>query len=418
MKKIRIALVMAILFSLSVQPGLVADTTAQAWTGVNSLTPGKNDFIACLIADIKMIPEAKKFASPGYQKLEKDLKFALIAMGPLPPEPHALALKLGATLGKYIGFEFVWWFGAVQDCWPKLQQPRTLFVKVRENTSRGTVSLNGIKITATVSGSAQGTINYTFYCDRADSGTNITSGWDAKFDGVSVVRKTATCVYTNPGTYTAKVIAERGIFQTEARTTVVMNSSDTAVTTNPSRAVMAKLDKMAAEKILLQSLQSNYVNWSTTTVHFDSQRGGYWDIFGRLNSSYAYLEDSGFVTVIVRGDLFTTAIVQFTEKAEPYLVKDVSGNVLGVVEAWPERVEVLQLSTEEFDFWYSCRGNCYTVRYTATYRQTPFGQAFDQAFNRNSKTIYKASARVTPVGKCWEVSTAIIRTDNSTICGD
>lgn len=107
------------------------------------------------------------------------------------------------------------------------QQAQTLSVHLSANYS-GTTSSNGVSLTATVTGSAQGTINYTFYCDRSDSGTNITSGWDAKFDGISDNPKTTTCSYPNPGTFTAKVIVERGTFQAEARTTVKIDPSSIA----------------------------------------------------------------------------------------------------------------------------------------------------------------------------------------------
>jgi len=88
----------------------------------------------------------------------------------------------------------------------------TLLVSLMASPSSGPVPLNGVDLTATVSGTATGTINYTFYSDRSDSGTNITPGWAAKFDGVTETPKVAVdvCDYSSPGTYTAKVIVERG----------------------------------------------------------------------------------------------------------------------------------------------------------------------------------------------------------------
>lgn len=88
----------------------------------------------------------------------------------------------------------------------------TLNVSLAANPSSGRAPLNGVDLTATVSGTAPGTINYTFYCNRSDSGTNITSGWAAKFDNTNENPKTAVdaCNYGSQGTYTAKVIVERG----------------------------------------------------------------------------------------------------------------------------------------------------------------------------------------------------------------
>jgi hypothetical protein len=79
-----------------------------------------------------------------------------------------------------------------------------------------------VDLTATVSGTATGTINYSFYCNRSDTGTNITSGWAAKFDGITETPKTATdsCNYWSAGTYTAKVIVERATLAAEARVTI------------------------------------------------------------------------------------------------------------------------------------------------------------------------------------------------------
>ncbi|MDA2925655.1 hypothetical protein MYX78_00210 [Acidobacteria bacterium AH-259-G07] len=102
----------------------------------------------------------------------------------------------------------------------------TLSVSLLASPSSGSAPLNGVDLTATVSGSATGTINYIFYCDRSDSGTKITSGWADKFDGINDNPKTAVdaCNYNSAGTYTAKVIAERGDAPpAEARTTITVS---------------------------------------------------------------------------------------------------------------------------------------------------------------------------------------------------
>jgi len=109
----------------------------------------------------------------------------------------------------------------------------TLSVSLISNPLSGNAPLNDVDLTATVDGTQIGTINYTFYCDRSDSGTNITSGWAAKFDGINDNPKTAVdvCDYAPAGTYTAKVIVERGSLITENRRTITvdppLNSSPT-----------------------------------------------------------------------------------------------------------------------------------------------------------------------------------------------
>ncbi|MEA3396853.1 MAG: carboxypeptidase regulatory-like domain-containing protein, partial [Chloroflexota bacterium] len=104
--------------------------------------------------------------------------------------------------------------------------PDTLSVFLSADPSGGTAPLNNVDLTARVSGSASGSINYTFYCDRSDSGTNITPGWAAKFDGVFDNPKTAVdvCDYSAAGAYTVKVIAERGSAPpAEDRVTIVVD---------------------------------------------------------------------------------------------------------------------------------------------------------------------------------------------------
>ena len=104
--------------------------------------------------------------------------------------------------------------------------------------------MNRVDLTAAVSGSATGTVNYTFYCDRTDSGVDITPGWARKFDGVVDTSKTAVdaCHYSNPGTYTAKVVAERGSApQAEARAIVTVGAFLVAsVTVTPSTASVSE----------------------------------------------------------------------------------------------------------------------------------------------------------------------------------
>ena len=101
-------------------------------------------------------------------------------------------------------------------------ETRTLRVSITANPRSGTNPLNYVNLIANISGSAQGNINYTFYCDRADTGKNLTNGWTKKKDNTSQNPYTATdaCSYENPGVYTAKVIVERGSLTAEARTTI------------------------------------------------------------------------------------------------------------------------------------------------------------------------------------------------------
>ncbi|MDP3954080.1 MAG: PKD domain-containing protein [bacterium] len=97
-----------------------------------------------------------------------------------------------------------------------------------QNSLSGSAPLNGIDLRAVVTGTATETMNYTFYCNRSDSGTNITLGWDAKFDSVNNNPEIVNdlCNYSSPGTYTAKVIVERGTAPpAEERVTITLTNT-------------------------------------------------------------------------------------------------------------------------------------------------------------------------------------------------
>ncbi|MGB9637624.1 MAG: hypothetical protein ACPLY7_02385, partial [Microgenomates group bacterium] len=109
----------------------------------------------------------------------------------------------------------------------KEQPPADLNVSLSANPYFGTAPLNNISLTAKIFGTATGPINYTFYCERADTGKNITTPYDAKYDNISETTKTASnlCNYSTPGTHVAKVIVERDNLSAEARTNIVVNPS-------------------------------------------------------------------------------------------------------------------------------------------------------------------------------------------------
>ena len=83
--------------------------------------------------------------------------------------------------------------------------------------------VSGVDISAAITSNITDTSNFTFYCNRSDAGTNITTGYAAKYDAVSAstMGKTAVdaCNYVIPGTYTAKVIVQRGSAVAERRST-------------------------------------------------------------------------------------------------------------------------------------------------------------------------------------------------------
>lgn len=67
----------------------------------------------------------------------------------------------------------------------------TLTVALTANPSSGQSPLRGVDLTASVSGTATGNVNYIFYCNRSDAGTNITTPYSVRYDNVSETQKIA-----------------------------------------------------------------------------------------------------------------------------------------------------------------------------------------------------------------------------------
>ena len=108
---------------------------------------------------------------------------------------------------------------------------QTLAVSIGASPVAGTAPLLGVDLTASVSGTATGTTTYTFYCNRPDTGTNLSPPWDLQVTGSTqtVFAAADVCRYDAPGSYTAKVIAQRGGLAAEARRVVTVAAAGGAV---------------------------------------------------------------------------------------------------------------------------------------------------------------------------------------------
>ncbi|MBU4284693.1 DUF11 domain-containing protein [Patescibacteria group bacterium] len=129
----------------------------------------------------------------------------------------------------------------------------TLSCSLSANPSSGTAPLNGVDLKAIISGTATGTINYTFYCNRNDSGTNITYPYNHKKDGTNQNPYTAVdiCDYSLSGIYTGKLIVEREGLATECRTSV-------NITSNP-----APTCSIAANPTTISEDEYSTLNWTS-----------------------------------------------------------------------------------------------------------------------------------------------------------
>ncbi|MBI4512867.1 MAG: hypothetical protein HY702_02050 [Gemmatimonadetes bacterium] len=121
----------------------------------------------------------------------------------------------------------------------------TLSVALSASPSTGSAPLN-TSLTATVSGAATGLVNYSFWFNCPDPGIRValvvpacgdpadpTVG--ARFDAQSATSMTLSHTYPSAGTFTPKVIVERGTaVPAEARTQVVVTGPPPSIILSPS----------------------------------------------------------------------------------------------------------------------------------------------------------------------------------------
>jgi len=112
---------------------------------------------------------------------------------------------------------------------------QTFSVTLYATPQSGAAPLSTI-LTATVSGTATGPIDYIFYADRSDSEIDITPDYIAKFNGITDNLKSISYTYSSPGTYIAKVIVKRSSCQAEARIPITVSAipSDAIPPTPPT----------------------------------------------------------------------------------------------------------------------------------------------------------------------------------------
>ena len=103
----------------------------------------------------------------------------------------------------------------------------TLIGSIIATPSYGVGSLSNVILTATATGTAPGSINYTFYCNRSDTGKNITTPYSAKFDNQTATKYVTSplCNYSSAGKYYAKVIIERGPLSIEKRVLITVKDN-------------------------------------------------------------------------------------------------------------------------------------------------------------------------------------------------
>ncbi|MFH0969443.1 MAG: hypothetical protein V1804_02960 [Patescibacteria group bacterium] len=144
-----------------------------------------------------------------------------INCGPTCSATYKYDTAVNLTATAFTGSEFTNWSnacnGTANSCTVFMRNnysvnanfnAKTLNVSLTASPPSGSQPLTST-LTANVSGTSVGTINYKFYCNRNDDGTNITQPVDGKFDGESATSKSFNCTYSTPGAFFPKVIVER-----------------------------------------------------------------------------------------------------------------------------------------------------------------------------------------------------------------
>jgi len=191
---------------------------------------------------------------------------------------------------------------------------QTLNVSLTAQPSSGTAPLNGVDLTATVSGTATGTINYTFYANRSDDGTNITPGYCFKIDGRNPDGTAGTVIYqgiatgwtggttftvydvhnyTSAGTYSAKVIAERGSAPpAEQRVTITVSTPPCSVT--PPTTPSGPSSGQTGQSLSYSTGGSTCSNGHSVQYRFDWGDGSGYSSWGSSTQSHTYSSASTY----------------------------------------------------------------------------------------------------------------------------
>jgi len=200
-----------------------------------------------------------------------------------------------------------------------------LFVQISANPSSGPAPLNGVDLTAVVSGSATGDITYNFDCRNDGS-------WE-KTITTSSTSYTATdlCNYSSAGTYTAKVKVQRENLTFEGTTAIMVLTGPTLSVTlsaNPSSGT-APLNNVDLAATVSGSVTGDI------TYNFDCRNDGSWEkIITTSSTSYTAVDlcnypDPGNYTATVRverGGLSFQGTAAIFVRIQPTLSVDLSAD--------------------------------------------------------------------------------------------
>jgi uncharacterized repeat protein (TIGR01451 family) len=200
----------------------------------------------------------------------------------------------------------------------------TLSAQISANPSSGPAPLNGVDLTATVSGTATGPITYKFDCTNDGSWEKIETSNETSFTAVDL------CNYQNPGAYVAKIeVIREGLAFQGVTAIVVKTSSSLSVnlSANPTSGP-APLNNVD----LIAQVSGNVSD--PITYQFDCTSDGTWEKIETTNATSftavdlcSYPNPGQYLAKVLvkRGDLTfqgTTSINVFKKEGEKILQVD------------------------------------------------------------------------------------------------
>ncbi|MBU4350843.1 hypothetical protein L6250_02155 [Candidatus Parcubacteria bacterium] len=154
-----------------------------------------------------------------------------------------------------------------------------LSVILSASPSSGLAPLNGVDLIAQVSGSAAGDVTYKFDCTSDSVWDRITTTSSTTYTAIDL------CNYSNPGTYTATVQAERGGLSFQGTTGIAAQQQQQAQTLYASLEAIPNSGNAPLNGVDLRATATGTAT-GLITYRFDCTSDGIWDqTFGSISEN-------------------------------------------------------------------------------------------------------------------------------------
>ena len=317
--------------------------------------------------------------------------------------------------------------------------PPDLSLAFQVNPWSGSAPLNSV-MTATVGGSAVGTINYTAWWNCNNMCTTVAAcqtacgAWDDKADGVVSNVRTLNHTYAAAGTYYAKMVVERQSLTTQGKVQVIVSAGPTltaSIAASPSTGAAPLATTLTSTLGGTATGNSNYTYWwncnnacatvaacQTACGAFDSQQ---LNLAATTNSlSHTYAAAGSFTPKVIaeRAGLSAESRATVTVSAPLTLMVALSAAPISgsapLTTSLTATVSGTATGTINYTTWWNCNNACTTVAAC----QTACGAWDDKAdgvvaTTRNLNHTYAAVGTYTP--KIIVERASLIAEDSATV---